>query len=139
MNEEEIFEKPPPKKKRVLTEKQKEALAKGRAKVKSNRNVVKNMESQEIKQIEREEKRVLSKKQQEALETVMKNENKKNKLETWDDMKSKMLSTMPDVNSYDLLNNYLDKLSEDDIMDDKKLKNKIGQMAKHLHDRTLNL
>ena len=138
MNEDEIFDKPPLKKKRVLTEKQKEALAKGRARVSANRKA-KDKTSVELKTEQREEKRVLSKKQLEALETVKKNENKKNKLDNWDEKKSKILSTMPDVKSYDLLNNYLDNISEDDILDDKKLKNKIGQMAKHLHDRTLNL
>ena len=130
--EEEIFEKPKPKPKRVLTEKQKEALAKGRAKVKENKEK-KLKSSAELKKEQREEKKTLSKRQQKALEQVKKNK----KLDEWDEKKSNILATMPDEDSYNLLNNYLDKLSPDDILDQKVLKNKIGLFAKHLHERTI--
>tara|TARA_R100000805_G_scaffold18836_1_gene25264 strand:+ start:2428 stop:2823 length:396 start_codon:yes stop_codon:yes gene_type:complete len=129
--EEEIFEKPKPKPKRVLTEKQKEALAKGRAKVKENKEK-KLKSSAELKKEQREEKKTLSKRQQKALEQVKKNK----KLDEWDEKKSNILATMPDEDSYNLLNNYLDKLSPEDILDPKVLKNKIGLFAKHLHERT---
>ena len=130
--EEEIFEKPKPKPKRVLTQKQKEALAKGRAKVKENKEK-KLKSSAELKKEQREEKKNLSKRQQKALEQVKKNK----KLDEWDETKSNILATMPDEDSYNLLNNYLDKLSPDDILDQKVLKNKIGLFAKHLHERTI--
>ena len=130
--EEEIFEKPKPKPKRVLTEKQKEALAKGRAKVKENKEK-KLKSSVELKTEQREEKKKLTKRQEKALEQVRKNK----KLDEWDEMKCNMLSTMPDENSYNLLNNYLDKLTEEDILDKKTLKSKIGLFAKHLHERAI--
>ena len=136
MNEEEIFQKPPPKKKRVLTEKQKEALAKGRARVRENKKA-KDKTSVELKTEQREEKKKLTKKQQEALEVVKKTEFKKKKNDEWDDKKSKILATMPDEKSFNLLNNYLDTIKEEDVLDDKLLRKRIGQMAKHLHDRTL--
>ena len=44
---------------------------------------------------------------------------------------------MPDEESFNLLNNYLDTIKEDEVLDDKLLRKRIGQMAKHLHDRTL--
>ena len=124
MSEEEIFEKPKPKPKRTLTEKQKEALAKGRAKVKENK-AKKLKSSVELKQEQRQEKK--------ALEQVRKNKQ----LDEWDETKSNVLATMPDEKSYDLLNSYLDKLTDDDILDKKVLKNKIGLFAKHLHERTI--
>ena len=132
MSEEEIFEKPKPKPKRTLTEKQKEALAKGRARVKENK-AKKLKTSEELKQEQRQEKKQLSKRQQKALEQVKKNKQ----LDEWDETKSNILATMPDEKSYDLLNNYLDKLTDDDILDKKVLKNKIGLFAKHLHERTI--
>ena len=127
IKEEEIFEKPK-KAKRVLTEKQKEALAKGRAKVKENKA---KKTSAELKKEQREEKKVLSKRQLKALEQVKKNKT----LDEWDETKSNILATMPDVDSYNLLNNYLDKLTPEDILDKKVLKHKIGSFAKHLHER----
>jgi phage-related protein len=131
MDEEEIFDKPKTKPKRVLTEKQKEALARGRAKVKENKEK-KLKSSVELKKEQREEKKTLSKRQLKALEQVRKNKI----LDTWDETKSNILATMPDEDSYNLLNNYLDKLSDEDILDKKVLKNKIGSFAKHLHERT---
>ena len=127
IKEEEIFEKPK-KAKRVLTEKQKEALAKGRAKVRENKA---KKTSAELKKEQREEKKVLSKRQLKALEQVKKNKT----LDEWDETKSNVLATMPDVDSYNLLNNYLDKLTPEDILDKKVLKHKIGSFAKHLHER----
>ena len=127
IKEEEIFEKPK-KPKRVLTEKQKEALAKGRAKVRENKA---KKTSAELKKEQREEKKVLSKRQLKALEQVKKNKT----LDEWDETKSNVLATMPDVDSYNLLNNYLDKLTPEDILDKKVLKHKIGSFAKHLHER----
>ena len=127
IKEEEIFEKPK-KPKRVLTEKQKEALAKGRAKVKENKA---KKTSAELKKEQREEKKVLSKRQLKALEKVKKNKT----LDEWDETKSNVLATMPDVDSYNLLNNYLDTLTPEDILDKKVLKHKIGSFAKHLHER----
>tara|TARA_R100000655_G_scaffold65173_1_gene103686 strand:+ start:12285 stop:12761 length:477 start_codon:yes stop_codon:yes gene_type:complete len=133
VSEEELVEEPKKKgrPKRQLTEKQLEALAKGRDRVKKNREA-KLKSSQELKKEQRAEKKELTKRQKAALEKVKKNKA----LDLWDEKKSKVLETMPDEDSFNTLKNYLDTISEDDIMDEKKLKFKLANMAHHLHMRT---
>ena len=136
---ENIFIKPEeveePKKrgrpKRQLTEKQLEALAKGRDRVKRNREE-KLKSSQELKKEQRAEKKELTKRQKVALEKVKRTKA----LDNWDEKKAKVLEKMPDEDSFNTLKNYLDTISEDDVLDEKKLKFKLANMAHHLHMRT---
>ena len=135
-NVEEIFDKKP-RKKRVLTDKQKEALAKGRAKVKENKLKKKGVDqsSVELKQEQREIKRELTKRQKTALEKVRATEAKNKKLDKWEDMKSEVLGNMPDERSFNILHAYLEAIPKEDILDDTKLKGRLAHMTKHLIDR----
>ena len=134
---EEIFDKKP-KKKRVLTEKQKEALAKGRAKVKENKLKKKGEEesSVELKKEQREIKKQLTKRQAAALEKVRETENKNKKLEEWDILKNEALSKMPDERSFNIMNSYLDLIPEEDLLSNHKIKGRLAHMAKHLTARS---
>ena len=134
---EEIFDKKP-KKKRVLTEKQKEALAKGRAKVKENKLKKKGIEesSVELKKEQREIKKQLTKRQAAALEKVRETENKNKKLEEWDILKNEALSKMPDERSFNIMNSYLDLIPEEDLLSNHKIKGRLAHMAKHLTARS---
>tara|TARA_R100000773_G_C4150900_1_gene73029 strand:- start:107 stop:529 length:423 start_codon:yes stop_codon:yes gene_type:complete len=134
---EEIFDKKP-KKKRVLTEKQKEALAKGRAKVKENKLKKKGVEesSVELKKEQREIKKQLTKRQAAALEKVRETENKNKKLEEWDILKNEALSKMPDERSFNIMNSYLDLIPEEDLLSNHKIKGRLAHMAKHLTARS---
>ncbi len=129
---------PPPKKKRVLTAKQKEALAKGRERVKANREA-KLKSSVELKQEQRAEKKEkkavqLSIKEQRRIDTRKKKEDQI--VEDWEKKKYTTLSSMNDMNSYNTLEAYLDTISREDILDknrlEKKLKNMVGYLQKKI-------
>lgn len=156
MNVEEIFIKEEPKEpvaenldikivekpKRKLTDKQKKALQEGRAKAKAKRDMEKKEKekeiksSQELKKEQRELKKKLTKKQEVALEKVKKRQMDKKTLEAWEDKKCKILESMPDEGSFITLNNYLDTLTDADVLNEDKLKYKLAVFAKHLHDRS---
>ena len=129
---------PPPKKKRVLTAKQKEALAKGRERVRANREA-KLKSSVELKQEQRAEKKEkkavqLSIKEQRRIDTRKKKEDQI--VEDWEKKKYTTLSSMNDMNSYNTLEAYLDTISREDILDksklEKKLKNMVGYLQKKI-------
>tara|TARA_R100000353_G_scaffold113014_2_gene80940 strand:- start:360 stop:830 length:471 start_codon:yes stop_codon:yes gene_type:complete len=133
----QIVEKP----KRKLTDKQKQALQEGRRKAKAKRDNEKKQKqkelktSQELKKEQRDLKKKLTKRQQEALEKVQARQNRKKTLDAWDETKSKVLETMPDEGSFITLNNYLDTLTDEDVLNEQKLKYKLAVFAKHLHER----
>jgi hypothetical protein len=133
----QIVEKP----KRKLTDKQKQALQEGRRKAKAKRDNEKKQKqkelktSQELKKEQRDLKKKLTKRQQEALEKVQARQNRKKVLDAWDETKSKVLETMPDEGSFITLNNYLDTLTDEDVLNEQKLKYKLAVFAKHLHER----
>ena len=132
-----VVEKP----KRKLTEKQKKALQEGRKRAKAKRDGEKKEKekemksSQELKKEQRDLKKKLTKRQQEALEKVQARQNRKKVLDNWDIRKSEILETMPDEASFITLNNYLDTLTDDDVVNEPKLKYKLAVFAKHLHER----
>lgn len=140
--QEEVTETTQPKKKRVLTEKQKKALQEGRIRAKAKREKERTEKekqmktSQELKKEQRELKKKLTKRQEEALEKVRKREGDKKKLEEWEEKKAKALESMPDEASFITLNNYLDNIKPEDVLNEQKLKYKLAVFAKHLHDRS---
>jgi len=131
-----------PKKKRVLTEKQKKALQDGRIRAKAKREKERTEKekqqktSQELKKEQRELKKKLTQRQSDALEKVRKREGDKKKLEDWEEKKGKILETMPDEASFITLNNYLDHIKPEDVLNEQKLKYKLAVFAKHLHGRS---
>ncbi len=126
----------PPKKKRVLTEAQKEALAKGRRKVRENRlNAEKNKkDSIELKKEQRETKKELTKaqkRQRESRKKMLENE----KLEKWEDTKHEALGKLSCSMAYKTMESYLDTLTRAEILDDEKLKSRLKFMVTHLEKR----
>ncbi len=123
----EVEEEAPKKRgrpKRQLTEKQLEALSKGRAKVKENRLKT----SQQLKLEQREQKKELTKRQKKALENVRKTK----KLDEWDELKANVLSKLPDEESFNTCKAFLDTLSEDEIINEKKRNEKLLIMCRHI-------
>jgi hypothetical protein len=144
LNEDEILDKPV-KKKRVLTDKQKEGLARGRAKVKANREakLKEKLEAELNKEKKKEEakaKRELKKKeaeglklqqtekttqkaekkvkisnQEEALNRIKARERQK-KIDAFHSLKYKCLESLPDEKSFKALDTVLtNTITEDDI------------------------
>tara|TARA_R110000737_G_C14228790_1_gene422454 strand:- start:86 stop:529 length:444 start_codon:yes stop_codon:yes gene_type:complete len=136
-NPEDIFDKKdaPPKPKRVLTEKQLEGLAKGRAKVKANKEAkLKLPTSAELKKEQRKEKKELTKtqlRQKKARDKMLENE----KLETWENTKYDALSKMNCNLSYTTMEKYLNTLKPEDVLDSEKLNGKLMYMVSHLEKR----
>jgi uncharacterized Fe-S cluster-containing protein len=110
--------------KRQLTEKQLEALSKGRAKVKENRLKT----SQQLKLEQREQKKELTKRQKKALETVRKTK----KLDEWDETKANVLSKLPDEDSFNTCKAFLDTLSDEEILNEQKRNEKLLIMCRHI-------
>jgi len=131
---EEIFikEDPPKKKKRVLTQAQKDALAKGRAKVKENK--AKGKTSAELKKEQRVVKKELTKAQKRQAEARKKMEDNE-KIEKWEDLKYDALGKLSCSMAYKTMENYLNTLKPEEILDDGKLKDRLQFMVKHLELR----
>ena len=115
------------KKKRVLSQKQLDNLAKGRLKMKEKRD---------LKKLENEKKGLLKKEKVAVTKNVsIKKENKINKknlkkiqqkeqaekLSKFDDLKSKWLLKTETIEDYDLVKTELDTIPEDTILNDDKL------------------
>ena len=135
-NPEDIFVKDTPAKpKRTLTDKQLEGLAKGRAKVKANKEAKKKLPtSAELKKAQRQDKKELSKGQQRqkiAKEKMERNE----KMDKWEETKYDALGKLNCSLAYSTMEKYLNSVTEDDIMDPDKLNNKLTYMVSHLEKR----
>ena len=135
-NPEDIFVKDTPAKpKRTLTDKQLEGLAKGRAKVKANKEAKKKLPSSaELKKAQRQDKKELSKGQQRqkiAKEKMERNE----KMDKWEETKYDALGKLNCSLAYSTMEKYLNSVTEDDIMDPVKLNNKLTYMVSHLEKR----
>ncbi len=130
------------KKKRVLTQKQLDNLAKGRAKMKEKREALKKeqdkkgllkkekkavKENTTIKKQNKIKKKQEKKDQDEAMthrQKLLLNKQKKQqaeKLSKFDDLKSKWLCKTETIEDYDLVKEELDSIPEEDILDDDKL------------------
>ena len=145
--EEEIFVKPV-KKKRQLTEKQKEALANGRAKAKAKRDAVKAKEAEKVAMTKlRKEQRDIEKakaieatgrsnkkekltQQESAREKVRKMEYDR-KYKKYNDKKTEILGKCESVAQFDTITRILNGVSEEDIMDGDKLKHKLHSYIEH--------
>jgi len=152
-NAEEVVEEKP---KRQLSEKQIEALARGRAKVAENREkkrkllLKKKKDEDFVKQAieekiaNRVEKRATIKsqreqakrekliaKQKEAEEKAKAEEeaNKPNpKIENWIEQREKALDNCETIEEFDELSGHLDTITEEDILDDKILHKKLNKI-----------
>ena len=134
-NPEDIFikEDPPKKKKRVLTQAQKDALAKGRAKVKENK-AKKQKNTAELKKEQRETKKELTKAQKRQAESRKKMKDNET-LEKWEDTKYQALGNLSCSMAYKTMESYLNTLTPQEILDEKKLKGRLEFMVKHLEQR----
>lgn len=130
---EPILEKPK-KPKRKLTDKQKEALAKGRARAKERREESKLKSSQELKKEQRDLKKEL-KKEQDDTKSKIKEDKESKILADWETKKQQALGSLQCVDSYNTMKSYLDTLNRDDILNKNKLKGKLAYMVKHLQNR----
>ena len=129
---EEPTPKPPPKKKRTLTEAQKKALAEGRQRAKEKRALkiadeVKFRESVELKTEARTKKKV-NKKRQLAMEKMLKNE----KIADFDNKVNAILANQNCSNTYKTLEAYCDTFTEADKLNPDKARAKILGMIQHL-------
>tara|TARA_R110002012_G_C11363762_1_gene581163 strand:+ start:19 stop:534 length:516 start_codon:yes stop_codon:yes gene_type:complete len=151
--EEDDFEPVEEKPKRILSEKQIDALARGRAKVAENREkkrklllkkkkddefvkqaieekIANRMEKRATLKSEREnakrEKLLAKKKEEEqrALEAAKPNP----KIEQWITEREKALDNCESIEEFDELSGHLDTISEEDILDDKKLHAKLNKI-----------
>tara|TARA_R110002153_G_scaffold79110_1_gene201969 strand:+ start:3050 stop:3571 length:522 start_codon:yes stop_codon:yes gene_type:complete len=149
---EPVEEKP----KRILSDKQIEALAKGRAKVSENREkkrkqlLEKKKDAEFVKQAieekiaSREEKKrvlkgqrekgkrekLLAKKAEEERKKLEKEEAEKPnpKIEQWITEREKALDNCQCIEEFDELSTHLDTITEEDILDDKKLHSKLNKI-----------
>ena len=128
-----VVEEPaPPKKKRVLTENQKKALAEGRRKAKEKRALkiadeVRFRESVELKTEARTKKKV-NKKRQLAMEKMLKNE----KIADFDSKVNSILASQNCSNTYKTLEAYCDTFTEADKLNPDRARAKILGMIQHL-------
>tara|TARA_R100000951_G_scaffold85609_1_gene73302 strand:- start:1592 stop:2113 length:522 start_codon:yes stop_codon:yes gene_type:complete len=149
VEEEEVVEKP----KRVLSEKQIDALARGRAKVAENREkkrkllLKKKKDEDFVKQAieekianrvekraklksEREQskrEKLLEKKKQ-AEEQKAREVGNSQKIENWVKEREKALDNCETIEEFDELSGHLDSITEEDILDNKKLHTKLNKI-----------
>ena len=132
MSEEEIFDKPadkpkekPPRKKRELSEAQKAALAKGRAKMAEKRAAAKSGKT--VEQLRKEKEDEKAKKEKEKEEKKLAKESKKGEqlnekqkkekiLDEYNDKKCAILSRCTNVDVFNRLNKELEDITEEDIL-----------------------
>ena len=151
--EQEDFEPVEEKPKRILSDKQIEALAKGRAKVAENREkkrkqlLEKKKDAEFVKQAieekianKEEKKRVLKGQREKAKrekllakkaeEERLKAEAEKPnpKIEQWITEREKALDNCQCIEEFDELSSHLDTITEEDILDDKKLHSKLNKI-----------
>tara|TARA_R110002072_G_scaffold186277_1_gene343158 strand:+ start:387 stop:836 length:450 start_codon:yes stop_codon:yes gene_type:complete len=139
---EEIFEEAvpePTKRKKQLSQKQLDGLAKGRAKVAERRAEKKKLAEQQKHFDEKmiEQKVENRKKKREAIKTdeeetwrktlVAKSQNKV-KIQNFKTLRTKYLKRCQTAEDFDELKGRLDEITEDDILDNDRLKNKLIKM-----------
>tara|TARA_R110001592_G_scaffold119345_2_gene322332 strand:+ start:5039 stop:5572 length:534 start_codon:yes stop_codon:yes gene_type:complete len=146
---EEIFIKEAPakpvRKKRELTDAQREGLRKGREKMKARRlakmkeeiteEVV--MKSQAPPSVKR---KVIKDKQISAMRKRLEDREsatRKVKRDRYDALKYKVLESMTSVKEFDNLSNLLEEITEDDIYDDEILRTKINDLFKRVNGKGL--
>ena len=139
---EEIFEEAvpePTKRKKQLSQKQLDGLAKGRAKVAEKRAEKKRMAEErknfDAKMIEqkaenRKKKRdiVRSDEEEEYRMLLEKKSQDKIKLQNFKTLRTKYLKRCETAEDFDELKSRLDEITEDDILDKDRLKNKLIKM-----------
>lgn len=156
VNEEEIFDKPDtkPKKKpkKVLSDAQKEGLAKGRAKVKANREAKlrEKLEKEAKVKIEREglvkaqkentkqreTKKKLVSQQAETRQKIV-NRNNKKKIDEFEKLKYSALEKLENTEHFDKLDKALTGyIKESDILDGTATK-KVGELLVELRKKTI--
>jgi len=150
LDEEEIFKKPV-KAKRTLSDKQKQALAEGRRKAKAKRDAKLQEEAdkkarakvkkeqrdiEKAKAIEvkgKSDKKDKLKSQDLAREKVRQMEYSR-KLKKYNDIKSAVLANSQTVAQYDSLTKILNGITEEDIMDENRMKKKLHSYINYSKD-----
>ena len=147
---EEIFIKEPKeapekpiRKKRELTDAQREGLRKGREKMKARRLAkLKEQVKEEVLATAPPEvkKKVIKDKTISAMRKRLEEREagvRKQKRDRFDALKYKVLESMTSVKDFDNLSNLLEEITEDDIYDDEILKTKINDLFKRVHGKGL--
>jgi len=139
---EEIFEEAvpePTKRKKQLSQKQLDGLAKGRAKVAERRAEKKKLAEQQKHFDEKmiEQKVENRKKKREAIKideeetwrkTLAERSRNKVKIQNFKTLRTKYLKRCQTAEDFDELKGRLDEITEDDILDNDRLKNKLIKM-----------
>ena len=142
IKEEEIFDKKP-KGKRTLTDKQKKALAEGRARAKAKREakIKEDAKTQALKELKKQQKdiekaeKINSKQketkkkkltQQEAAREKVKEFERQKNIKKYNDVKTAVLEKMQSVKEFDAMTKILDNIKDEDIQDPKKMKAKLS-------------
>lgn len=135
---EEIFEEAvpePSKRKKQLSQKQLDGLAKGRARMAEKRNAKKKQTEFEAKMIEQKQsnrrvKREIVKADDEEAHyrTLLANDEKTKKLKNFKELRTKYLKRCQTKEDFDELRERLDAIDEDDICDNARLKEKLIKM-----------
>tara|TARA_R110002167_G_C12610132_1_gene645852 strand:+ start:919 stop:1368 length:450 start_codon:yes stop_codon:yes gene_type:complete len=135
---EEIFEEAvpePTKRKKQLSQKQLDGLAKGRAKVAERRAEKKRLAEFDVKMIEqkaenRNKKKEIMKNTEEEEHRLMleKRSEISNKINNFKTLRTKYLKRCQTAEDFDELKRRLDGITEEDILDNDRLKNKLIKM-----------
>ena len=144
---EEIFIKEAPakpvRKKRELTDAQREGLRKGREKMKARRLAkMKEEITEEViaKAPPSVKRKVIKDKQISAMRKRLEDREsatRKVKRDRYDALKYKVLESMTSVKEFDNLSNLLEEITEDDIYDDEILRTKINDLFKRVNGKGL--
>jgi len=144
---EEIFIKEAPakpvRKKRELTDAQREGLRKGREKMKARRLAkMKEEITEEViaKAPPSVKRKVIKDKQISAMRKRLEDREsatRKVKRDRYDSLKYKVLESMTSVKEFDNLSNLLEEITEDDIYDDEILRTKINDLFKRVNGKGL--
>lgn len=123
--EEEVFEKP--KKKRVLTEAQKEALAKGRAKAKAMRDKQKEQEKTNTDKLKR---RAKTKKQIQRADAVTKRVHRNANQKKFEDSFYKIAEQFDDEEQLEAFTKHCEEMTYDDFATNDSMKTKLASIIK---------
>jgi len=143
---EEVFDKgdSAPKPKRKLTQKQLDALARGRAKMEEKRKMKLDKTAVKEGKEQKKEQRATKKERKlemEALERIKvrerarkEEEAKGKKLSDWEEKRLGILEKCPTEDEFNKLMRALDDITEEDILDDEKLVAKLVQKQRELEE-----
>lgn len=138
--EDKDIDEEPPKKKRNLSDKQLEALAKGRARVAENRLLKNKTKKEDSKFCEdgiKQRREAVSAKRQEKKREIpitatsghrAKLKAREDKLSNWSVLKDKCLTECKTTSDYDDLSNHLNTITEEDVIDGDLLLNKLNNI-----------